>query len=125
MLRLLVIIHSLAAFASLANALPWIYKPIPLIAVGCSLFLYLRRYHLQFEPYHIKRNEDSVWYVDYKSGDFQVMQILPSSVITSWLIVLHFRLEHHGKRHSLVILNDALNDKDYRTLAVILKIAEL
>lgn len=121
-MRWLVIIHGLAAVAGLANALPWLYKLIILIAVACSFLFYLRRYHLQFESYQIKCHADSVWFIADKNGDFQVMEILPSSVITTGLMVLHYRLEN-GKRHSLVILNDALNETDYRALAVALKIA--
>lgn len=124
LIHLLLIIHGFAAFASLANALPWIYKLITFIAVACSLAFYLRRYHYQFEPFHIKCHAGSVWSIAYKEGDFQIMQILPASVMTIWLIVLHYRLEN-GKRHSLVILNDALNETDYRALAVTLKIAGL
>lgn len=124
LLRLLVIIHSLAAVAGLANALPWLYKIITLIAVACSLLFYLRRYHLQFEPCSIKCHANSAWSVAYQGGDFQTMQILLSSLVTTWLIVLHYRLEN-GKRDSLLILNDALSETDYRALAVALKIAEL
>lgn len=121
---MLIITHALAIFAGLANSLFWFYKLIALIVVGCSLFVYLRRYHYQFQPYQLKYNEDSVWSVAITDNDFQTMQILPSSVITTWLIVLHFRLEN-GKRQDLVILNDALNQQDYRSLAVSLKIAGL
>jgi toxin CptA len=124
LLRFLIITHSLAVFASLANALPWLYKLLSLAAVGLSLFISLRRYHYQFQPYCIRYNETSAWSIAMMDDDFQPMQILPSSVITSWLIVLHFQLEN-GKHQQSVILNDALSEQDYRTLVVTLKIASL
>ena len=124
LLRFLLITHSLAAVACLTNALFWFYKLLFLIGVASSLFFYLRRYHYHFEPCQIKYYADSVWSIAYKNADFQVMQILPVSVITTWLIVLHYQLEN-DKQCSLVILNDALNETEYRTLAVTLKIAGL
>lgn len=125
LIKLLVIIHSLAGFASLANGLILTYKLIALLTVGYSLFFYLRRYHFQFQTSRLRHNENSDWSIAMtKNGDFQDLEILPSSVVTSWLIVLHFRLEN-CKQHSLVIFNDALNNQDYRRLMVALKIAGL
>ena len=123
LLQFLIITHSLAAFASLTNALPWIYKLIALITVGLSLFLSLRRYHYCYNPYCIRYNKASNWQLAITKADFQTLTILPSSVITVWLMVLHVRVEN-GNHYNLVIMNDALIDQNYRALAVTLKIAE-
>lgn len=81
----------------------------------------MRRYHRQFQPYQIRHTDHSIWQLATTADDFQTIEILPSSVITVWVIVLHFRIEN-GNCRSLAIINDALNDKDYRALAVALKI---
>lgn len=124
LIRWLIFTHTLAAFAGLANGLPWVYKIIAVLLVLCSLFIYLRRYHYQFQPYQLKYNEDASWSVAFRNNEFQTVQLLPTSVITAWLIVLHFRLQS-GKFQSLVIFNDALNSQNYRSLIVTLKIAGL
>jgi hypothetical protein len=124
LVHLLIIIHSLAVFACLANALPWFYKLMILAVVVSSLVLTLRRYHTQFKSYHIQHNETSVWQLASSENAIETIKILPSSVVTCWVILLHFRLEN-DECHSLIILNDALNEKDYRALAVTLKIAGL
>lgn len=124
LIRWLIIIHSLTAFSSLANALIWPYKLIVLLMVGYSLFFYLRYYQSRFQPYEIRYSENLIWQLAIGDDDFQAIEVLPSSVITVWLIVLHFRLGK-SKQQRLVIFNDALDDKDYRALAVALKIAGL
>lgn len=95
-----------------------------LAVVTGNLFFYLRHYYTQFQPYCIRYHEASTWSVAITGNEFQTLQILPSTVVTIWLIVLHFRLEN-GKFQSLLIFNDALSDKDYRGLVVTLKIAGL
>lgn len=120
---MLVITHGLAGFASLANGLPWLYKLAVFTFVGISFYSYLCRYYFQFQSYQISNNSVG-WQLAVIADDFQTIQILPSSVITVWLIVLHFRLEN-GKFQSLVLLNDALESQDYRALVVALKIAGL
>lgn len=121
LIRWLFIAHGLAIFASLANGLFWTYKLLALAAVGLSLFFYLRNYHYQFKPCQIRYQENSGWSVAVANHDFQAITILPSTVLTTWLIVLHFRAEN-SKFQSLVILNDALHEKDYRALTVGLKV---
>jgi hypothetical protein len=124
LLKWLIFIHALAAFACVANALPWIYQLTTLMMVGGSVFFNLRCYYTQFQPYQLKCSEDFVWSIAERNNDFQTIHILPSSVITTLLIALQYQLES-GKKQSLVILKDALSETDYRKLVVTLKIAGL
>jgi hypothetical protein len=121
LLHFLVIIHALAGVACLTNALPFLYKILLLVTVGASFFLNLRRYHIQFQPYQLKYHQDSGWSIAIENDNFQTLEILPSTVITIWLIALHFRLEN-GKSQSLLIVNDALSQQSYRALVVTLKV---
>ena len=125
LLKWLIFIHALAAFACVANALPWIYQLTTLMMVSGSVFFNLRCYYTHFQPYQLKCGEDFVWSIADRNSDFQRMDILPSSsVITTTFIALQYRLES-GKKQSLVILKDALSETDYRKLVVTLKIAGL
>lgn len=120
LLYLLIITHSLAAIASLVNGLPLAYKLLALLSVISSAVFYWRDYK-QFQPYHIRHSEASGWQLAKSKNDYQTMQILPTSVLTASLIVLHFRLKTR-KKHSLVIIKDTLTMEAYRALLVDLKI---
>jgi hypothetical protein len=109
--------------ACIDNGLAVLYKLVALGCVSSSLWFYLSRYHLRSKPYQLSYNEQAQWWLITENTS-QTLQILPSSVITTWLIVLHFRLEN-GQFQSLLIVKDALSTADYRTLVVTLKIAGL
>jgi hypothetical protein len=122
--QFLIVAHGFGIFASLANALPWIYQVFSLAVVGLSFFSSLRHHYNHNISYQIRYNKDSTWSLAIRNNVFQALEILPTSVITRFLIVLHCRFEN-GKPYNLVIFKDALNEKDYRALVLILKIAGL
>lgn len=119
----LVIIHSLAAIASFSNGLPLLYKFFAVLSVISSAIFYGRDYK-NFQPYYIRYNEAVGWQLAKTENNYQVLNILPTTVLTAQIIVLHFRLQT-GKKQSLVIVNDALETEDYRSLLVELKISGL
>jgi len=52
--------------------------------------------------------------------DFVDISILPSSVLSAWLIILHIKVDK--KYHTLLIINDSLSAEAYRQLKVALKV---
>ncbi|NOQ36019.1 MAG: hypothetical protein GQ569_08995 [Methylococcaceae bacterium] len=123
LLYLLIITHALAVIASINNGLPWLYQLAALLIVMVSALFYWRDYH-HFQSYQIRHSEAFGWQLAQTENDYQTLQILPTTVLTAPLIVLHFRLQSR-KTHSLLIINDALNTRDYRALLVGLKISGL
>lgn len=117
--QLLVIMHLLALASSIANALPIIVKLALVIGIGLHLYFVLT--HLKNDRYTIEHSEASGWVIS-DSNDFRPIQILNSTVITLFAIFLHFNKNAH--RQSVLIVNDALNEDDYRRLIVRLKTAD-
>jgi len=116
--QLLVIMHLLALASSIANALPVIVKLALVIGIGLHLYFVLTR--LKNDQYAIKHSETSGWEI-FDGNDFRPIQILNSTVITLFAIFLHFNKNAH--KQSVLIVNDALNEDDYRRLIVRLKTA--
>lgn len=117
--QLLIAMHALALGASIANALPITIK----LALLTGIFLHFRftMKRLESEPHKIKHTEALGWQV-FDGSDFKPVQILDSTVITTFAIFLHFTDDAH--KQSLLILNDALSEDDYRRLIVRLKTAD-
>jgi len=114
--QLLVIIHVLALAASIANALPIAVK----LALSIGIFIHLRFMikRLKSERHEIKQSEALGWEIS-SGNDFKSVQILNSTVITIFAIFLHFT--DHARKQSVLIVNDALTEDDYRRLIVRLK----
>jgi toxin CptA len=116
--QLLAAMHVLALAASIANALP-IAAKLALLTVIFIHFHFTMR-NLKSKPHAIKHTDALGWEVSGGS-DFKPVKILDSTVITTFAIFLHFTGDAH--KRSLLILNDALSEDDYRRLIVRLKTA--
>jgi len=110
--QLLIIIHLLALIASLSNSLAWPIK----LAVFFAVIGHGYRQNQQ-----IKRPLPSVQHTTEKGWqiDGMAVTILPSTVVTPWLIFLHFR--RNLQRHTLLIPQDALSGDEFKQLIVRLK----
>ncbi|MGZ4998475.1 MAG: protein YgfX [Methylobacter sp.] len=117
--QLLVIMHLLALASSIANALPIVVKLA--LAIGIGLHLYFVFTRLKSDQYAIKHSEASGWEIS-DGNEFRSIQILNSTVITLFAIFLHFNKNAH--KQSVLIVNDALSEDDYRRLIVRLKITK-
>lgn len=116
--QLLVAVHVLALGSSIANALPIVVKL--LLPIGICIHLYFIIKRLKDRRYSIKHTEISGWEISDGNG-FEQVQILDSTVITVFAIFLHFH--HKARRQSVLIVNDALTEDDYRRFIVRLKTA--
>jgi len=126
--KMVVFIHTLALGASMANALAFAIK-ISFFAIICiNLWLSVRRLNLEY--YTIKYTEAFGWEVS-EGLAFTSVEILKSTVITTFALFLHYKHgsqsqpSKSGYKKTLLILNDALAEEDYRCLIVKLKTAAI
>lgn len=117
--QLLVVMHALALASSIANALPIAVKLALLTGICAHLRFIFKR--VKNQRYNIKQSETFGWELSV-GNDFEQIQILDSTVITTFAIFLHFNRD--AKKRSLLIMNDALNEDDYRRLIVRLKTSD-
>jgi hypothetical protein len=114
-------LHCLALFAIWVSAIPLAVK---------ALLTILVIYNGQ-KVYKGKTRFDKTHWLNYSSGqgwqiagqdlDFQTITILPSTVVTPWLTVIHYQIKEQS-RLSLVVNKDALTPENYRQLIVKLKV---
>lgn len=122
--KMVVIVHTLALGASMVNALAFAIKISLLTLICIHCWLTVRR--LNAEHYTIKHTEALGWEVS-EGCDFASIEILKSTVITTHTLFLHFRHASQsqswkpGYKKTLLVLNDALAEEDYRCLVVRLK----
>lgn len=114
--QLLVVMHGLALASSIANALPVAAKLTLLAGICLHLWLTLKR--LKIEQHTLKHSNAAGWEIS-SGNDFESVQILNSTVISVFAIFLHFN--NHAGKQSVLIINDALCEADYRRLIVRLK----
>ncbi len=86
-----------------------------------SLLFYLRR-ELRFHGLSIVHSMVSGWEMALSDHQFYPVKILASTVITPYLIVLHYKIQNKQKK-TILICKDALIEDDYRKLMVELKIS--
>jgi hypothetical protein len=113
---LMALIHALALLASVMNSLPSILKCVLLIILVSHYYFQLNK--LKTKHHRIEHNETG-WRLALDNS-FEEIQILPSTVISIFVIFLHFKTDNKPKQ-TLVIVSDALADEDYRCLIVRLK----
>ncbi len=122
--KMVIIIHILALCASLANTLDFAIKISLFALIGIHYWLAVRR--LNAEHYTIKHTEAFGWEVS-EGCDFASVEILKSTVITTFALFLHFKQNSLAQswksvhKKTLLVLNDALASEDYRYLIVKLK----
>lgn len=120
--QVIVIIHVLAVVACIHNSLPLSDKLMLAILVSVNLYFNIAKYNTQFKAFSISYDDALGWQITDINQNFTAIQILPTSVITANLIVLHFQ-DYKQKSQQKIICYDALNTSDYRALLVTLKLA--
>ena len=119
-----IFVHTLVLGASMFNALVFAIK-ISLLALICiHCWLTIRRINVQ--NFTIKYSEALGWEVS-EGHDFTSVEIMKSTVITTFALFLHFKYRSQAQswksvhKKTLLVLNDALAEEDYRCLIVKLK----
>jgi hypothetical protein len=122
--KLVIFVHMIALGAIMSNALVFAIK-ISLCAFICMhCWLTVRR--INAEHFTIRYTEALGWEVS-EGCDFTSVEIIKSTVITTFALFLHFNHSSQvqswkpGHKKTLLVLNDALGEEDYRCLIVKLK----
>jgi hypothetical protein len=111
--RLVIVIHLIALGASVVNALPLVVKLAIAILIG--LYFKINFPQLKIEQRKIRYTEKLGWEIS-DGGDFEAVEILKSTVVTTAFIFLQMQ-----QKSTILIANDALREDDYRQLIVKLK----
>lgn len=119
LIKSLIVLHALAVISVCIPPLFFVYKVALLIAVLISLFVSTNK-ELKSKKCNISHSLIG-WEISYSENDFSSIEILPSTVITPYFLVLHFRQQNQAKQ-TILIGMDALNDDEYRKLIVTLRI---
>ena len=127
--KMVIFVHTLALAASMANALALSIKVSLCALIGIHCWLTVKR--LNAEHYTIKHTEALGWEVS-DGCDFASVEILKSTVITTFVLFLHFKHSSTqaqswkpSHKKTLLVLIDALTEEDYRCLIVKLKTTEI
>jgi hypothetical protein len=124
--KMVIVVHSLALAASMANALTIAIKISLFAIISFHLWFAVRR--LNAEKYTIKHTDAFDWEIS-EGHDFYSIKILKSTVITTFVLFLHYKLSpgtgypKQGAKKTLLVLKDSLAEDDYRYLIVKLKTA--
>lgn len=116
--------HGLALLAVIANALPLAIKVGLMVAVLVSAGWLVRRIGRQQAKIHY--DEGVGWQITL-AGRCDNVDILPSTVMTNYVVFLHYKTATTapfgsvGRIHTLLVFNDAVAAADYRHLVVKLK----
>jgi len=116
-------LHAIAILATFTNSLSIVYKIILLIGILVSLIVQLKRED-NFKGLILRYSEVTGWEITSLENQFSSIQILPSTVITHYLIVLHYKIQNQKKR-AIIICKDTMTNDNYRKLLVALKISGL
>lgn len=120
--RFIRILHLLALSAVLLASLTVWIKTLLILCLAISGFIYSQRTAGHKNKVAVRYSDVSGWQIDVGNG-FEAIQIRPSTVITPWLIVLHYNVV--SRKFYLPIFCDALNTADFRKLIVQLKVSGL
>lgn len=115
--------HVIAILAALTIALTTIYKIVLAVTILVSLIAYLKKEN-NFKGLTLRHAEVSGWEISLSENQFSSIQILPTAVLTQYLIVLHYKIQNKKKR-TIIICNDTMTNDNYRKLLVALKISGL
>lgn len=120
LLKWLVLMHLLAILTTLICALSFSYQAIIIILILGSLWFYAQQ-GLKKHEIAIRYSSAFGWEIAVLEHNFFSIEILPSTVITAYLIILHYKTHKKYTQTSLII-KDTLNEDEFRKLKVLLRI---
>jgi hypothetical protein len=114
---MMVLVHLLACGACIANSLAMLIKLGLCIAISIHFWLIIKR--LRGQSYQIRYSEKSGWQIA-TCHDFESIRISTSTLITTFVIILHIKSQNNNNL-AILVLSDALCEDDYRQFIVKLK----
>jgi hypothetical protein len=115
------VIHTIAVVAVVISGIAWLYKTVFVITVLMSLWIY-RQQELKLKGLTLQYTESIGWEMAFLETSFSPIKVLASTVITHYLIVLHYKTQKQQKG-TILIANDALINDKFRKLSVALKLS--
>ncbi len=112
-------VHTLAILSSIVIGALLLVKLLLIVLVCYSFYFHMQRYRQGYYLGTIKYTKEFAWQLA-TSQQFSGIQIINSSVVTSFIIVLHIVVAN--QRSNLLICCDAVPSEVYRQLRVALKI---
>ncbi|MFM8342061.1 MAG: protein YgfX [Methylomonas sp.] len=110
-------LHFIIFAACWLNNLPLLMK-IALSAMVITSRIY--QYKQPQPDFYLRYSDKNQWSAAFNNQPFQPINILSTTVITQWLVILHFEIQQHSLTR--LIFRDTLSSNDYRCLMVELKI---
>ena len=128
LIKWLVILHGLAVIVAILTPFPVIYKAITTVLILVSLIVSLKQ-ESSLKGFILRYTTVFGWEISESNYCFDLIEILPSTVLTPYMVFLHYRIKQSGKHKqkvkAILIVKDALIDDDFRKLRVELKISGL
>jgi len=123
--RIFISVFIIAYIGAMASVLTlnwyWVWKVLLLVAVLISMILTLTKAGVgAIETLTWKEGSD--WVIEFKNGVQYETQLLPSSFVSPWLVVLDFKRTDEQPRRSATLFRDALDGESFRRLQVRLDI---
>lgn len=112
--------HTLAILAVFLAAIQWEYQLIIACALLVSMFFSVKKEYKK-AVFFIRQHPIKGWEIAIAEGQFDAIEILPSTRVFNFLIALQF-ITHDQQKKALLIVKDALITDDFRQLQVALKI---
>ncbi len=109
--------------AAYLNTLDISFRLVIISLILINLFINLK-HELQIQAVFIRSSSLEGWEITSEDGEFSVINILPSTVISPYFIFLHFK-KQKKPRQSIFILKDSMIEDEFRGLIVQLRIAGL
>ncbi len=118
--------HGLAVFIVGITAIPLIPQVILIILILFSLIFYLKQ-EKAIKIYTLRYSTAFGWEITNSENEFQLIEILPTTVLSPYLVFLHYRISNNNKKQNIYVLitKDRLSHDDFRKLRVELRISGL
>jgi len=120
--------HGLAIFVVGITAIPLIPQVILIILILFSLIFYLKQ-EKTIKVFALRYSTAFGWEVSNSENEFQLIEILPTTVLSPYLVFLHYKINNSNikkqKNKYVLITKDTLSNDGFRKLRVELRISGL
>ncbi len=123
LLKFLIALHLLSILPVLFTPLALVYKIALIVVIMGSLRIYLIKENSR-EKIFIRHKSVMGWELAGREEKFDLIEVLPSTVVTPYFSILNFKI-HENKKQTILIIKDGLTADNYRKLVVLLKMVGL
>lgn len=103
----------------------WVEIPLVIIVL-VNFSITLRKHVLRagnWEIVEILWDKQGRWYIAGKDGFMNTCKLMPSTYVSTWLVILNFK--GNDGRKSVILFRDALDSETFRELRVRLNLEQL